>query len=274
MVNQLMKDSHLLSELGQQKTYIVDRINHLKKYLTSLDAVIEMCTPVSPREICWRAIQNQPEKIWTGKLLANALVSFVQSAGVLDRKVEKAEKHCALILVSLCKEGLIERVDRGKYKKFVERPIPKDAEPDSDDIVTALVEVPKKSTLKKGQQKKYAGLVPYDEMEIGHSIFLDQKGSREQFVMQTCIRAEASRQGCKITTQREKSGLNVIIIGKIAGATNNGKSEINRQVPAISAGEPSQPNDKLMHCYYCKGAVRDNQDSKCPHCKKPKVLVK
>lgn len=74
--------------------------------------------------------------------------------------------------------------------------------------------------IKKEYKRKSFGKVPYSQMQTGYSIFLILDGRRNIAVIQRRIRTEAHLYGYKILTQREISGLNIILVEK--AANNNG----------------------------------------------------
>lgn len=251
-----MDNPKLIAELEVRRRDIISRRGKFDGYLKNLDAVIDLLTQFSPVEIARRAFDKEPEKIWFAREITDELIA-AHDDGKLDTRGLGGKKWMRIshnALINLFRGREVERIAKGQYRKRKLVPETKQdrkiEEASFDEVVVALMAVPKK---RLGQ--KYAGLVPFSEMQVGHSIFLRQEGRVEIGVMQTCIRAEASRHGCTIITQREKAGLNVIIKGRPG---ENGQIEKNR----------------LMHCYYCRKEVHSAHKGNCPHCKKPKVLIK
>ena len=203
-----MDNSELIAELETKKRETISRIEEFKGYLKDLNAVIEILTLLLPKEVALRAINKEPNKIWTAREIADELRK-AHNIRKLDITGLESKKHMLIshgVLISLFRSGEVERVEKGKYRKKREQVT-------FDKVVTALMAVPRKSSPRR--RRKYAGKVHYKEMKIDESVLLSVEKGGYFHTMRTSIRAEAGRFGYKISTSREGTRLRVKLLGKL-----------------------------------------------------------
>lgn len=112
-----MRDNaELLANLKDVREVIVSRLKILKGYLKSLEAVIEMFTTLSPKEIALNAINENPDQIWTAKGIVSEL-RHAHEILKLDREIINPMQIAGDVLCRLCRENILERIGLGQYRK-------------------------------------------------------------------------------------------------------------------------------------------------------------
>lgn len=113
-----MRDNPIIiAELRRKEVEIISWIKVLKGHIKNLNAVIEMFTMLSPKEIALNAINENPEKIWTAREIVSELRN-AHEIRKLDRTINNPMQESAYVLCRLCNQGTLERVGRGQYRKI------------------------------------------------------------------------------------------------------------------------------------------------------------
>ncbi len=116
----MMASTKLITELKCKRIEIVLRIKNLNEYIKNLDAVIEMFTLLSPKEIALNAINKDTDEIWTAKKVASELRNAHENRK-LDAKGLEGKTFVQIgrsVLGNLLRQHILERVGRGQYKKM------------------------------------------------------------------------------------------------------------------------------------------------------------
>ncbi len=117
-----MRDNAIvIAELRGKKAECVSRIEALKGHIINLDAVIEIFTLFTPNEVALKAINKEPDKLWTARDIVDELRYAKDSRNLettgLEGKTYMRIAHDALI--SLYRGNIIERIGKGQYRKVI-----------------------------------------------------------------------------------------------------------------------------------------------------------